>query len=305
MAGESKKRRSKPSETLDKDAGEFALTPRLNWSFLKKTPPGPGVYRIYGSQSLLIYVGKAKNLRRRLSQYKNVKRRRKHRRMGRIIQEAERIEFESCDSELAAELQEVQLIQSHRPKWNIVSAFYFLYPMLGLKWEGKSQDHLLFCYTTHPENYPDFLFHGAYRSREITQEAFFAIVKLLKYVGHPMGSVKERRSRHSYLYGFRNLSEEWMNLWSEFLKGHSRQVLEVLILSLVENAGAREERSEIQELLEKIKRFWNHEAIPLYRARTHTGFSSFPVSQLERDQVFIRYRHLAADVKHEKLIISN
>src|SRR5438876_3484169 len=47
--------------------------------FLESLPGSPGVYLVYDRQEELIYVGKAKNLKRRLSQYRNTLRRKKHR----------------------------------------------------------------------------------------------------------------------------------------------------------------------------------------------------------------------------------
>ena len=34
------------------------------------------------------------------------------------------------------------------------------------------------------DQYPGFEFHGAYRSRKITGDAFFALMRLLRFVGH-------------------------------------------------------------------------------------------------------------------------
>src|SRR5437870_13711543 len=58
--------------------------------FLESLPGSPGVYLIYDQQDELIYVGKAKNLKRRLSQYRNTLRRETHRRMRGIVKDADR-----------------------------------------------------------------------------------------------------------------------------------------------------------------------------------------------------------------------
>lgn len=98
---------------------------KLGEDFLLSVPTSPGIYRIYDNQSQLIYVGKAKNLKRRIGQYRNAKRRKKHQKMQKIIQNADRIQFDICASELDAELMETQLIQAFRPKWNTAGAFFF------------------------------------------------------------------------------------------------------------------------------------------------------------------------------------
>src|ERR1700757_5451654 len=88
--------------------------------FLDSVPGSPGVYLVYDQQDELIYVGKAKNLKRRLSQYRNALRRKKHRRMRGIVKEAARIEIQCAETHLDACLNEATLIQRHRPRWNIV-----------------------------------------------------------------------------------------------------------------------------------------------------------------------------------------
>src|SRR4051812_9729977 len=138
---------------------------KLSQTFLDSVPGDPGIYRIYDDQARFIYVGKAKNLRRRLGQYKNAKCRKKHRKMRKIMESAARVEFEVCRSELDAELLETHLIQAFRPKWNVVGAFFFLYPMIGMKCSAGTT---FFCYTTQPDAFEGFTFHGAFRSREIT-----------------------------------------------------------------------------------------------------------------------------------------
>ncbi|MEO5970188.1 MAG: nucleotide excision repair endonuclease [Bdellovibrionia bacterium] len=266
-------------------------------NFLKLVPTNPGVYQILDINSQLIYIGKAKNLRRRLGQYRNARRIKKHRKMQKIIRDATQIQFEVCSSNLEAELLETRLIQINRPKWNIAGAFYFLYPLIGMK---QCQGMLSFVYTTHPELFEDYLFFGAFRSRGISGEAFFNLMKLLKYVGHIIPRSKSKpqlRVKHSYVYSFRQIPPEWMDIWSAFWKGQSKDALEILVLALIENAGARKTPSTIQEQLNSLKRFWRHEALPLAQALNLSGHSSYPLSQLDRDPVFLRFRHLNKSVR--------
>src|SRR2546421_828806 len=103
--------------------------------FLESLPGSPGVYLVYDRQDELIYVGKAKNLKRRLSQYRNTLRRKTHRRMRGIVKEAARIEIRCAESDLDACLTEAVLIQKHRPRWNIVGAYSFFYPLIWFRSE--------------------------------------------------------------------------------------------------------------------------------------------------------------------------
>ena len=71
--------------------------------FLPGVPAEPGVYRFYGPKDALLYVGKARNLRR-LAQYWTTGRRKKERKRRALIRLAERITWEVCESKLDASL---------------------------------------------------------------------------------------------------------------------------------------------------------------------------------------------------------
>src|SRR5207247_10218951 len=106
---------------------------KFGTEFLESLPASPGVYLVYAQQDELIYVGKAINLKRRLSQYRNILRRKKHRRMRGIVKEAARIEIQCAEPDLEACLTEAVLIQKYRPRWNSVGAYSFLYPLIGIR----------------------------------------------------------------------------------------------------------------------------------------------------------------------------
>ena len=72
--------------------------------------------------------------------------------------------------------------------------------------------------------------------------------------------------------------------------GESRAALEGLALRLVDHAGARARKRQVQEALSAIKRFFEEEAGALARARAATGFRPYPVPQQDRDLLFARCR---------------
>lgn len=255
--------------------------------FIRQLPTLPGVYLIRDHSDELIYVGKAKNLKRRLAQYRNAKRCKKHHKMRAIVSDAASVEHRVCSSELDALLLETQLIQEHRPRWNVAGAFFFLYPMVGIR-----EDHLgiWFCYTAEPEKYSEFQFSGAFRSRLITGEAFFSLMKLLPYIGHRITAPVKSGNRSGYVFGFRRIPKNWIALLESFWRGNSKAALETLALELVENAAARRKAAEVQELLNHLVRFWKHEALPLARAMSQDGRVGYPVPQRERDILFLKAR---------------
>jgi excinuclease ABC subunit C len=260
--------------------------------FFEALPGSPGVYLVYDQEAELIYVGKAINLKRRLSQYRNTMRRKKHRRMRGIVKEAARIEIRCAETHLDACVTETMLIQKHRPRWNIAGKYSFLYPLIGIR---SANGNIEFCLTTTPDavarEYPGFEFHGAFRSRRITGDAFFALMRLLRYVGHVNPS--NRRNgipRHTYIFSFRRLPSKWAGAWASFYKGESALAMEELVLNLVGNTGARRRPNKVQEHLDELKRFWRHEVLTLARARKATGCGEWPVPQYQRDLVFLCYR---------------
>ena len=258
--------------------------------FLAAVPTAPGTYRFYGPADALLYVGKAGNLRRRLAQYRTTGRRKKDRKRRALVKLAERIAWEVCETELDASLAEIRLIQSLRPPRNIAGAFPFLYPFVGISVERAETR---FCLTTTPEAFPGFELHGAFRSRDVTREAFFALARLLRFVGHP--SPRGRRARralprHSHVYGFRRLPSHWPEMWRALLRGASREVLVELCLTLVDNAGARARALEIREDLRAVERFFDDETSRLAAAIAVTRFPTYPVPQRDRDLLFLEYR---------------
>jgi len=265
---------------------------KFGGEFLESLPDSPGVYLVYDREDQLIYVGKARNLKRRLSQYRNTVRRKKHRRMRGIVREAGRIEIRNAATDFDACLTEMLLIQKHRPRWNIVGAYSFLYPLIGIR---SDAGNIEFCLTTTPEvilkEYPGFDFHGAFRSRRITGDAFFALMRLLKFIGHINPAGRRRRLfKYSYIFSFRRLPSNWAAAWAAFYQGQSPLALEELILNLVEKPGARGRSNKVQEHLDALKRFWRHEVLTLARVRKETGCADWPIPQYKRDLVFLSYK---------------
>jgi excinuclease UvrABC nuclease subunit len=262
--------------------------------FLSGVPTQPGVYRLYGEAGVLLYVGKAVNLRRRLGQYRTAGRKKRERKRRALVKAATNITWEVCESALTAALTEIRLIQTLRPPRNVTSAFPFLYPFLGLRVEGGET---YFCLTTSPAAFPAFDLHGAFRSREVTGEAYFSLMRLLHFVGHPVPRHRCRRfgtAAHSHVVGFRRLLGEVATGWRRLLRGESRAALEALALELIEHDGARARAPEIHEDLRAIDRFFEEEARPLAGAIAATGHAAYPVAQQERDLLFVAYREASS-----------
>lgn len=94
------------------------LVEQLGTEFFRKLPNGPGVYLMCGDGEGVLYVGKARNLRKRLSSYRVANPERLPRRMIRLLCRVTRIEWDECPSEEAARHREEALICVLAPKFN-------------------------------------------------------------------------------------------------------------------------------------------------------------------------------------------
>src|SRR5215472_14230552 len=94
------------------------LIERLGAGFFKEAPQSPGVYLMRGRADTVLYVGKAKNLRKRLASYRVANPDRMRRRHLKLLRAVERIELQPCASEASALAKESALLRSLRPQFN-------------------------------------------------------------------------------------------------------------------------------------------------------------------------------------------
>ncbi|MBA4299517.1 Excinuclease ABC subunit C [Algoriphagus alkaliphilus] len=92
-------------------------------------PDQPGVYKYFNEENELIYVGKAKSLKKRVSSYFNKNTGVNHK-TKRMVREIRKIEITIVDSELDALLLENNLIKKSQPRYNILLRDDKTYPYL-------------------------------------------------------------------------------------------------------------------------------------------------------------------------------
>src|SRR5580692_1895403 len=86
--------------------------------FLAALPRRPGVYRMFGAEQELLYVGKARSLKDRVGSYfaaSNVQPK-----VQALVRQITLIEVTVTNSETEALLLEYNLIKAHKPRFNIV-----------------------------------------------------------------------------------------------------------------------------------------------------------------------------------------
>lgn len=104
---------------------------------LKRLPDKPGVYQFFNKDGQIIYVGKAKNLKKRVTSYfvkdhdsgkTNV-----------LVSKIQEIRFIIVDNELDALLLENNLIKKHQPRYNVMLKDDKTYPWICIKNETFSR----------------------------------------------------------------------------------------------------------------------------------------------------------------------
>lgn len=94
-------------------------------------PDKPGVYRYYDREGTLLYVGKAKNLKKRVSSY--FQKTDHTARIKLMVKKIDKIEFTIVNSESDAFLLENTLIKKHQPKYNVNLKDGKTYPYIVVK----------------------------------------------------------------------------------------------------------------------------------------------------------------------------
>jgi len=85
---------------------------------LKRLPSKPGVYRMFGEHDDVLYVGKARDLKARVSNYARLGGHTQ--RIARMISMTKRMEFVVTETETEALLLEASLIKSLKPRFNVL-----------------------------------------------------------------------------------------------------------------------------------------------------------------------------------------
>jgi excinuclease ABC subunit C len=102
---------------------------------LREIPQAPGVYLFKSRRGEVLYVGKAKDLRARLSAY--VKELYLSPKLDHLLRNTENVEYFLTDTEKAALLLEANLIKKYRPKYNVLLKDDKNYPLLRIPIKEK------------------------------------------------------------------------------------------------------------------------------------------------------------------------
>jgi excinuclease ABC subunit C len=104
-------------------------------AFWRHAPLGPGVYRMIGPEGEVLYVGKARSIKKRIAAYMAPER--QPSRIARMVSQTHSMVFVTTESDAEALLLEANLIKQLRPRYNVTLR------------DDKSFPYILIC-TGHP-----------------------------------------------------------------------------------------------------------------------------------------------------------
>ena len=223
-------------------------------AFLETLTQGPGVYRMLNAEGEVMYVGKARNLRRRVGSYFT---RASNRRIASMVTQIQAIEITATLTEAEALLLENNLIKQHRPRYNVLLRDDKSYPYLFMS----------------DETFPRLAFHrgarrakgryfGPYPSAGAVRETLQLLQKLFP-VRQCEDSFFRNRSRPCLQYQIDRCTAPCVDLVTPeayaqdvldttlFLEGKASDVIERWVEKM-EQASARLEFEEAAHLRDQI-----------------------------------------------------
>ncbi len=144
---------------------------RVNSAMGELPPHEPGVYTMYGKKDEVLYVGKAKDLFKRVTSYRYSK----SKKVQSMIAQIDRIGFEICKTEMDAILLENLLIRSLRPPFNRANKKPETYYYISTKRRGNRREFRLSMRI--PDDYSKI--YGCFKGHGRVRKGLGALLKLL------------------------------------------------------------------------------------------------------------------------------
>jgi excinuclease ABC subunit C len=134
-------------------------------------PQHPGVYRFFNKADKVIYVGKAKNLKNRLSNYFQANLATK---TNRMVHEAVRVDWTIVSTELEALALEFSWIKQYQPKYNVQFKDDKSYPYLAI----SLNDEYPMIFITRKDKRPGLKYFGPYTNAWALRNTFEVLLKV-------------------------------------------------------------------------------------------------------------------------------
>jgi predicted GIY-YIG superfamily endonuclease len=232
------------------------LVERFGVEFFRGVPETPGVYLMCGEREGVLYVGKAKNLRRRLASYRSANLDHTPRKLRRLLWAVERILWDECADEAAALARERELLLALQPRFNTVGVRPSQPGWLG--WQRTGNGLVLGCGEL-TNSWPNG--QGPLRQSRMLYEA---LLRLFWWTLHPtLGWEQMPQTRPVWQFAIGPQEIESIDhCLAAFFNGTSPELIEWFVGSAATRPGF--ERAWIQQdalwLLERFER-WREEGI--------------------------------------------
>ncbi len=221
---------------MTKDERE-ALEAHLK-GIVQNLPEKPGSYQYYDDEGTIIYVGKAKNLKRRVSSYFNKEQ--QSRKTALLVSKIRNITYTVVNSEEDALLLENSLIKQYKPRYNVLLKDDKTYPYIAI-----SNEYLPRVFKTRHRERRGATYYGPYSHLP----TMYALLDLCQRLYHPRPchqpmteeGVKSGKYNLCLNYHIRKCAgpcvlgkqshEDYLRnieACREILKGHTREVAEKL-----------------------------------------------------------------------------
>lgn len=255
---------------------------------LKKLPDEPGVYIMHDSRDVIIYIGKAVSLRKRVHQYfqpshdEGIKK-------AQMVKQIARFEYIVTDSELEALVLECNLIKEHCPKYNTMLRDDKTYPYIKVTL-GEDFPRVLF---SRQQKKDKSRYFGPYTSAGAVKDTIELVNKIyrLRTCSRrlPRDTGKERPCLNYHIHqcmgpcqGYITKEEyrKRVDAVVEFLNGNYAPVIRSLEQKMNEASEelAFEKAIEYRELLNSVKKIAQKQKI------THTDGEDKDIVALAADE---------------------
>ncbi len=264
---------------------------------LKDVPRLPGVYFMLGQEGEILYIGKAKNLRKRVSSYRRLRQGSSPSNLScpehlvEMVSLIREIRWEVCKSEEQALAREYELLHAVRPPYNtadVEEASYLFVTLRKIRKAGYFELRL----TSEPELSGDAWVFGCYKDRLHAKRGFSALLRLLHsaFQNGPRFSIPSvlRRARVEFDYTL-PLDEAWLPLLSKFLRGESLSLLRVLSERLIENENVpRFMGPSLQDDIDSVRRFFSMGPKSTRLLKRRYRLKSHVISHAQMDELIRR-----------------
>lgn len=247
---------------------ENPLKLKLTSEFLKSVPTTPGIYFMLDRFGSILYIGKAKNLRNRLSTYFSAKPGRVMEHTLEMLESVCSIQFQTFETEQAAIIKENELLHAVRPPYNIADTQPEHYLFIGTQRGHQNTPQVsqnsvrvafqLSRYTRMKT--AGYQVYGCFKQRRKVKSGYTALLRLLYAAttskirfAYP---AKITRVSPPWLYQS-EMKPEWLPALDQFLKGESIELLHLLFQSLLESESIPQfMRPSLSDDFEVVKDFY-------------------------------------------------